>query len=105
MTESTHLWTVEEATNNAYEVFLEIAPDNLSEEDIIYFNMHREAAGFAEDNTPDDSWSEFVEFEIEPELYLQVIIGLEFEDQDIVYARMLISLEKDAPFCHIIWKA
>jgi uncharacterized protein YciU (UPF0263 family) len=104
MTDTSHLWTIEEATDHAYGVFLELAPDNLNEQDIELFNEHREELGFIEESSPDDSWQEFVEFEIEPELYIQVIVGLEFESQDIEFARILISLEKDAPFVHVLWK-
>lgn len=104
MTDTSHLWTIEEATDHAYNVFLELAPDNLSEQDIELFNEHREELGFIEESSPDTSWQEFVEFEIEPELYIQVIVGLEFDTQDIEFARILISLEKDAPFVHVLWK-
>lgn len=104
MTTPSHLWTIEEATNNAYEVFLELAPDNLKEQDILDFNQHREELGFIEESDADDNWNQFVEFEIEPELYIQVIVGLEFENQDIEFAKILISREKDAPFVHVIWK-
>ncbi|KKK99601.1 hypothetical protein LCGC14_2631120 [marine sediment metagenome] len=41
---------------------------------------------------------------IEPELFIQVLVGLEFDNQDILFAKILISRDKDAPFCHILWK-
>jgi hypothetical protein len=49
------------------------------------------------------------EFEIDQEDYAQVIVGLEYdgigaETQDIIFAKILISRDKAAPFCHVIWK-
>ncbi len=98
------LWSEEEITHQAYEVFLELAPDNLSEQDIEEFNAHREEQGFIEESVPDEDWQSLVTLEIEPELYVQVLVGLEMENQDIVFAKILISRDKDAPFCHIQWK-
>ncbi len=104
MTTKTNLWTDEEVKDQAYEVFLQLAPDNFKQQDIDDFNQYREDLGFIEESEPDDSWNEFVEFEVEADLYVQVIIGLEFENHDVEFARLLISRDKDAPFCHVIWK-
>ncbi|MFY8272981.1 HI1450 family dsDNA-mimic protein [Pseudoalteromonas sp. SSDWG2] len=98
------LLTEEEITHQAYEVFLELAPEHLSEQDIDDFNAHREALGFIEESAPSEQWHEIVAMEIEPEFYSEVTIGLELENQDLVFARVLISRDQDAPFCHIIWK-
>ncbi|CCQ10762.1 hypothetical protein PALB_16290 [Pseudoalteromonas luteoviolacea B = ATCC 29581] len=100
---SARLLSVEDATHQAYEIFLEMAPDNLTDADIDLFNEHREDAGFIEDSEPDDSWAEFVALEIEPEAFVQVLVGLESDDQDIVFAKILISRDIDAPFCHVLW--
>ncbi|SFC22003.1 DUF440 family protein [Pseudoalteromonas denitrificans] len=109
MTDSSHLWTLEEISGQAYEVFLELAPDNLKAQDIEKFNQDREEHGFIEEDIADESWNTFVEFEIEPEDYAQVIVGLEYdsvgiENKDIIFAKILISRDKAASFCHIIWK-
>ena len=89
---------------SSVDIFLELAPDNLSEQDINDFNEHREELGFIEESEPDDQWQDFVALEIEPELFVQVLVGLEFDNQDILFAKILISRDKDAPFCHILWK-
>ena len=99
------LWSEEEITHQAYEVFLELAPDNLSEQDIEDFNAHREELGFIEESEPDETWQALVSLEIEPELFVQVLVGLEIENEDLVFAKILISRDKDAPFCHILWKS
>ena len=77
---------------------------NIKRGNIEQFNQYREDLGFIEESDPDESWQEFTEFEIEPELYIQVLVGLEFDNQDIVFARILISRDKAAPFVHAIWK-
>jgi hypothetical protein len=104
MSNQEHLYTIEETTNNAYDVFLQLAPENLSEQDIFDFNQYHEECGFIEESDADESWQEFTEFEIEPELYIQVSVGLEFDNQDIIFAKILISRDKAAPFVHVIWK-
>ena len=43
------LYSEEEVTHQAYDIFLELAPDNLSEQDIADFNEHREELGFIEE--------------------------------------------------------
>ncbi|MFC3031899.1 HI1450 family dsDNA-mimic protein [Pseudoalteromonas fenneropenaei] len=100
---SARLYSVEEITDQAYEIFLELAPDNLSEADIELFNEYREEAGFIEDSEADESWAEFVSFEIEPEAFVQVLVGLELDGKDMLFAKILISRDMDAPFCHLVW--
>ncbi|BBN82162.1 UPF0263 protein [Pseudoalteromonas sp. A25] len=101
---SARLCSVEEITHQAYEIFQQLAPENLSEQDIEQFNQHHEEFGFIEDSEPDDSWQNFVALEIEPEHFVQVLVGIEYEDGDEVFAKILISRDIDAPFCHILWK-
>ncbi|MEI5639034.1 MULTISPECIES: DUF440 family protein [unclassified Pseudoalteromonas] len=100
------LCSVEEATHQAYDIFLELAPENLEQHDIDMFNEHREDRGFIEESEPDSSWDEVTSYaqEAEPEHFIQVLVGIEFDDSDQVYAKILISRDLDAPFCHIIWK-
>lgn len=98
------LYSEEEITHHAYDVFLELAPEHLSAQDIEDFNKHRETLGFIEESSPSEHWQSIVALEIEPESFSEVTIGLEFENEDIVFASVLISRDKDAPFCHIVWK-
>ena len=98
------LFTVEEATHQAYDIFLELAPNNLSDKDVEEFNLHREELGFIEEDEPNEQWQDFVALEIEPEHFIQVLVGLEFDNEDVLFAKILISRDKDAPFCHILWK-
>ena len=43
------LYTEEEATHQAYDIFLELAPSNLNEQDVETFNQYREELGFIEE--------------------------------------------------------
>jgi uncharacterized protein YciU (UPF0263 family) len=101
---SARLCSIEEATHQAYEIFLELAPQNLSELDINEFNQHHEEYGFIEDSEPDDSWQDFVSLDSDLEDFVQVLVGIEYEDDDEVLAKILISRDLDAPFCHVLWK-
>ncbi|MBQ4831940.1 DUF440 family protein [Pseudoalteromonas sp. MMG010] len=98
------LFSIEEATHQAYDIFLELAPNNLTEQDVEDFNQYREELGFIEEDEPDEQWQEFVALEIESDHFIQVLVGLEFDNEDVLFAKILISRDKDAPFCHILWK-
>lgn len=98
------LYSEEDATHQAYDIFLELAPDNLTQQDVERFNLHREELGFIEESEPDEQWQDFVAFESESAHFLQVLVGLELADEDVLFAKILISRDKDAPFCHILWK-
>ncbi len=97
------MWSVEEITHQAYDVFLDMAPNHLTQADIDLFNEHREEHGFIEDNAPSEQWAERVAFEIEPESYTEITVGLEWDTHDEIFAQILISRDKHAPFCHIVW--
>lgn len=96
----------DEALDQAYDIFLELAPDNLDPADIILFNLQFEDNGAAELLDPSDEWLEHVDFDLNPDYFSEVIIGLtnEADEIDDIFARVLICREKDNKFCHIIWK-
>lgn len=101
---SARLCSIEEATHQAYEIFLELAGENLSEQDLNEFSQHHEEYGFIEDSAPDESWWDMVQPESEEAHFVQVLVGIEYEDGDEVLAKILISRDLDAPFCHVLWK-
>lgn len=96
----------EEALDQAYDIFLELAPDNLDPADIILFNLQFEERGAAEVVDLTDVWEEHINFDIEPDYFTEVVIGLvnEHDDIDDIFARILICREKENKFCHILWK-
>ncbi|MCG7560438.1 DUF440 family protein [Pseudoalteromonas sp. McH1-42] len=103
---SARLSSIEEATQQAYDIFLELAGDNLTAEDVELFDSQSEEFGFIEDSVPDDSWHTLVAYdqEAEAEHFIQVSVGLEETQGDVIFAKILISRDLDAPFCHIVWK-
>ncbi|TMP27379.1 DUF440 domain-containing protein [Pseudoalteromonas rubra] len=103
---SARLSSIEEVSQQAYDIFLELAPDNLTIEDIELFNAHSEELGYIEDSVPDESWASLVAYEQETEAehFVQVTVGLETDQGDVMFAKILISRDLDAPFCHIVWK-
>ncbi len=91
----------------AYDIFLEMAPDNLEPADVILFTAQFEDRGAAELVETGEDWVEHVGFEIDKEVYAEVRIGLVNEENDVlddVFARMLISRDPDHKFCHMLWK-
>ncbi|MCO6524742.1 MAG: DUF440 family protein, partial [Candidatus Schmidhempelia sp.] len=92
-----------------YDIFLELASDNLDSADIILFNLQFEDIGAAELYTPDPQIWQQHEPDINInnlELYAEVLIGL-IDNSDYInniFARVLLSRDKAKKLCHIIWK-
>ncbi|MGR5361032.1 HI1450 family dsDNA-mimic protein [Vibrio mediterranei] len=90
----------------AYDIFLEMAPDNLEPADVILFTAQFDDRGAAEVVETGSDWAEQVGFDVD-ETYAEVRIGLVNEEDDIlddVFARLLVSRDPENKFCHILWK-
>ncbi|HAS6143356.1 TPA: DUF440 family protein [Vibrio vulnificus] len=101
------LISYDDAIDAAYDIFLEMAPDNLEPVDVILFTAQFDDRGAAELVDISDDWAGQVGFDVDKEIYAEVRIGLVNEENDVlddVFARMLISRDPDQKFCHILWK-
>ncbi|MDC0609701.1 HI1450 family dsDNA-mimic protein [Vibrio sp.] len=99
--------TYDEAIDAAYDIFLEMAPDNLEPVDVILFTAQFDDRGAAELVDIGNDWAEQTGFEVDQELFAEIRIGLVNEENDVlddIFARMLISLDPDNKSCHILWK-
>ncbi|ELX6942744.1 HI1450 family dsDNA-mimic protein [Salmonella enterica] len=97
--------TEDETLEQAYDIFLELAADNLDPADIILFNLQFEERGGAELFDPAEDWQEHVDFDLNPDFFAEVVIGLaDTEDGEIndIFARVLLCREKDHKLCHIL---
>lgn len=96
----------DETLDQAYDIFLELATDNLDPADILLFNLQFENRGAAELHDITNDWEEYVDFELHPDYFSEVVIGLtnEKDELDDIFARILICREKEYKFCHILWK-
>ncbi|WP_313160027.1 HI1450 family dsDNA-mimic protein, partial [Mixta calida] len=84
-----------------------LAGDNLDPADIILFNLQFEERGGAELFDPSEDWQEHVDFDLNPDFFSEVVIGLgEAEGEPVtdVFARVLLCREKDHKLCHILWR-
>jgi len=82
--------TEDETLEQAYDIFLELAGDNLDPADILIFNLQFEERGGAELYDPAEDWVEHVDFDLNPDFFAEVVIGLaDAEDQPIndIFAR------------------
>lgn len=59
--------TEDETLEQAYDIFLELAADNLDPADIILFNLQFEERGGAELFDPAEDWQEHVDFDLNPD--------------------------------------
>ncbi|MDP5253540.1 MULTISPECIES: HI1450 family dsDNA-mimic protein [unclassified Vibrio] len=101
------LISYDDVIDAAYDIFLEMAPDNLEPADVIIFTAQFEERGAAELVETGADWPQHVGFDTADEQYAEVRIGLVNEDNDElddVFARLLISRDPEQKFCHILWK-
>lgn len=101
------LISYDDTIDTAYDIFLEMAPDNLEAADVIIFTAQFEERGAAELVETADDWSGHVGFEVDKEIYAEVRVGLVNEEDDVlddVFARLLVSRDPENKFCHILWK-
>lgn len=99
--------TDDETLEAAYDIFLELAQDNLDQADILLFNLQFEQRGAAELFDPSEAWHEQVDFDLNPDLFAEVVIGLAEQDGmavNDVFARILICRDRTEKVCHILWK-
>lgn len=106
MTTETHQLPPDEAIDIAYDIFLEMAGENLDPADILLFNLQFEERGGAEMVETSDSWDQEIGTLIDPEAFAEVWIGLynEQDEMDDVFARFLISHDAENREYHVVWK-
>ncbi|STV88319.1 dsDNA-mimic protein [Klebsiella michiganensis] len=63
--------TEDETLEQAYDIFLELAVDNLDPADVILFNLQFEERGGAELFDPAPDWEEHVDFDLNPDFLLK----------------------------------
>lgn len=99
-------WNDDELIDNAYDIFLELASDNLDPADIILFNLQFEDRGAAELVDVATDWGSEMGIPASNDLYAEVVIGLVNEQDEIddIFARILLNRSKDMKECHIQWK-
>ncbi|WP_032092785.1 HI1450 family dsDNA-mimic protein [Necropsobacter rosorum] len=94
------------AIDIAYDIFLEMAGENLDPADILLFNLQFEERGAVEFVETAEDWEQEIGVLIDPEDYAEVWIGLlnEQDEMDDIFAKFLISHREEAREYHIIWK-
>ena len=94
------------AINIAYDIFLEMAGENLDPADIVLFNLQFEDHGAVEFVETADDWEQEIGVLIDPEAFAEVWIGLVNADDEMdnVFAKFLISHREDEREFHVIWK-
>ncbi|TCP94708.1 hypothetical protein EDC44_11511 [Cricetibacter osteomyelitidis] len=93
------------AIDLAYDIFLEMAAENLDQADIMLFNLEFEKRGAVELVETSDDWDMEIGTLIDPDEYAEVWVGLvnEQDEIDYIFARFLISHREEEREFHIIW--
>ncbi|OBX06311.1 HI1450 family dsDNA-mimic protein [Gallibacterium genomosp. 3] len=94
------------AIDIAYDIFLEMAPENLDPADILLFNLQFEDRGAVEMVETSDDWENEIGALIDPDAFAEVWIGLinDKDEMDDVFAKVLISHQEEDRQYHIVWK-
>ena len=106
MSEKNQKLAPDEAIDIAYDIFLEMAPENLDPADIMLFKLQFEERGAVELVETADNWNEEIGVLIDPDEYAEVWIGL-VNEQDVMddtFAKFLISHRVEEREYHIVWK-
>jgi uncharacterized protein len=100
------LWTLDELCDHAFDIFEELAAENLSVEDYAQYQQNYQSRGYVDLAIPGTDWVEMMMQELEPELHYEAQIGLTGEqgEPDMVLARILLSREKHESLCHAQWR-
>ncbi|MFZ7141653.1 HI1450 family dsDNA-mimic protein [Avibacterium avium] len=106
MTESIKKLDPDAAIDIAYDIFLEMAAENLDPADILLFNLEFEQRGAVEFVETADDWEQEIGVLIDPEGYAEVWIGLVDDNDEMndIFAKFLISHRENEREYHIIWK-
>ncbi|MFZ7188380.1 HI1450 family dsDNA-mimic protein [Avibacterium avium] len=106
MTESIKKLDPDAAIDIAYDIFLEMAAENLDPADILLFNLEFEQRGAVEFVETADDWEQEIGVLIDPEEYAEVWIGLVDDNDEMtdIFAKFLISHRENEREYHIIWK-
>lgn len=98
--------TPDEAIDLAYDIFLEMAAEQLDPADIILFNLQFEQRGAVEFVETAEDWEMEIGVLIDPQAYAEVWIGLvnEQDEMDDIFAKFLISHQAENREFHVIWK-
>ncbi|AWX14605.1 hypothetical protein CEP48_03605 [Mergibacter septicus] len=94
------------AIDIAYDIFLEMAPEQLDPADILLFNLQFEQRGAVEMVETAEDWDAEIGVLIDPEAFAEVWIGLvnQQDQMDDIFAKFLISHDRENPEYHVIWK-
>ncbi|CZF82534.1 HI1450 family dsDNA-mimic protein [Grimontia marina] len=101
----TQLLSIDEMLETAFEIFYEMAEDNLDYDDLLAYQERFDDEGAAVAVKAESDWESHVAFEVDREVFVEVRIGLTSGDTlDDVLVRMLISRDPEQKFCHMLWK-
>ena len=94
------------AIDLAYDIFLEMAGENLDPADIMLFNLQFEDRGAVEFVETADDWEQEIGVLIDPDAFAEVWVGLvnEKDEMDDVFAKFLTSHREEDREFHVIWK-
>ncbi|WP_333609618.1 DUF440 family protein [Arsukibacterium sp.] len=106
MSAELELWTLDELCDHAFDIFEELASENLSAEDYGFYHQHFEERGYVDLLIPSADWVDVILQDLEPEYHFEAQIGISATEgePDKVLARILLSREKHDALCHVLWR-
>lgn len=96
----------DDALDIAYDIFLEMAPDNLEFKELTQFEENFDEQGAVVLTEVGSYWLAETGFEATDDEYFEIQLGLADEDGvalDPVLAKILLSKNSEDVSCHVIW--
>jgi len=100
------LWTLDQLCDHAFDIFEELAEENLSASDFQLYLQHADLSAYVDLVTPTADWEDWFAVSLEPELHVEAQIGLSQVNgvEELLLARILLSKEKYENLCHARWR-
>lgn len=105
MTEESSLISLDDVLDTAFDIFYEMAEDNLEYDDLRQYQEHFDQQGAGVVVDTEEDWYEHAGADIDLSECAEVRIGFADETSlNDVLVRMLLSRNPDNKFCHLLWK-
>ncbi len=99
------LISINDALDSAFEIFYDMAEENLEEADKVRYEALFETSGAGMAIEAGAYWGPLINLDVDRNVFIEVQIGLISENVlSDVFVRMLLSRDPKQKECHILWK-
>ena len=99
------LISIDDALDSAFEIFYDMAEENLEEADKVRYETFFSTSGAGMAIEAGAYWEPLINLNVDKDVFIEVQIGL-INDEVLsdIFVRMLLSRDPKQKECHILWK-